>query len=121
MNTPVSFEIAKLLKEKGYNQQGFPYYSKDLDFDDIELNHHYKDFYPENGYEIFTAPTIAEVIMWLYENHGIWIAVTIISQESWQCYITEIGKPLGLTYNTDSNSPIEAYEAAIIYTLKNLI
>ena len=121
MNTPVSFEIAKLLKEKGYSQQGFPYYSKDLDFDDIELNHHYRDFYPENGYETFTAPTIAEVVMWLYEKQRVWIIVFEISKGHDIGFIWSFSNDYNNVECELCNSPTEAYSQAIEYTLKNLI
>lgn len=68
------------------------------------------------------APTIAEVVMWLYEKYGIWISVT----KDW-----DVGKCLGFEsiidtndgiINTETyNSPTEAYEAAIKYVLENLI
>ena len=94
MNDVVSFETAKLLKEKGYRI--LP-----------DFNSSY--------------PTIAEVVMWLYDKHEIWITVTSISQESWQCHMTKKGDRLGKLYFEDFNTPTEAYEAAIEYTLKNLI
>jgi hypothetical protein len=51
MNTLIDLEIAKLLKE--------------MKFKDVI---HYN-----NMGEYFTNTTIAEVVMWLYENHKIWI------------------------------------------------
>ena len=61
-----------------------------------------------------SAPTIAEVVMWLYEKHGDWISVVKFEKYSsctfrHNCLFKEY------------NSPTEAYEAAIEYTLKNLI
>ena len=128
MNTPVSFEIAKLLKEKGLIFKTSMFYP-DLSWkQDTLCNSLYMegvDYCQELSLkswgDIFPAPTITEVVMWLYEKHSIWIAVTIISHESWQCYMTKIGESLGLNYNINSNSPTEAYSQAIIYTLKNLI
>ena len=119
MNTPVKFEIAKLLKEKK-----------------CDLNHEYMAFtyvvtekYPEG--ELFLKPTIAEVVMWLYEKHGIWIVINPHKGED------DLGKPFMefdpevwsftnecIFHNTKLlyfNSPTEAYEAAIEYTLNNLI
>ncbi len=121
MNTLVSFEIAKLIKEKGYK----------LDFGDNQ-----KFYFPDtreltenhrgNNYP---APTIVEVVMWLYEKHGIWIngglyahlgnvskfQFTIESQKS-----KSTNSIVQLNINP-FNSPAEAYEAAIEYTLKNLL
>ena len=125
MNTPVSFEIAKLLKEKGF-----------------DLNHEYMVFtssetekYPEG--ELFLKPTIADVAMWLYEKHGIWVSVDWMTRRKpfnsgFYCHLRGTSKPL----NQDNffvindtldpgyevfNSPTKAYLAAIEYTLNNLI
>lgn len=107
MNTPVSFDIKMLLIEKG-----------------ITLHHTVKyadDHKTIKEFTIHDKPTIADVIMWLYEKHGIWIYVNIATDfgynETWAWN----------TINPDNkdingfNSPTEAYEAAILYTLNNLI
>lgn len=96
MNTPVSFELSKLLKEKGFN----------IPYPNVESSY----------------PTIVEVVMWLYEKHGIWIDIR---------YMDEV---LGFGFcvttledNTEQHelynykSPTEAYSQAIEFTLKNLI
>ena len=109
MNTPVSFEISKLLKEKGF-----------------DLNHKYMFFtsdetekYPEE--ELSLKPTIAEVVMWLYKKHEIWVWVERYST-LFRPYSEEIGdKRFGKWEGHKYSTPTEAYEAAIIYTLKNLI
>ena len=108
MNIPVSKAISDLLQQKGYK---------------------------------WTFPTTADVVMWLYEKHGIWINVcpTIIEYNSRKdCIgfiylITKLKTYLenGKMYGNDDkgifsnsyyyNSPTEAYESAIEYTLNNLI
>lgn len=123
MNTPVSFELAKLLKEKEFDRPCYHYYYNN------KLDSSSKDNWNTlNGY---SAPTISEVVMWLYENHNIWVVVNPHKGED------DLGKPFmefdpevwsftnecvfhntGLLY---FNSPTEAYEAAIEYVLKNLI
>lgn len=111
MNTPVKFELAKLLKEKGFSQNfgnGQKFYyplTKEL------TENHRGDNY--------AAPTISEVVMWLYKKHDIWIWVEHYPNET--NFIPQIPKA-----NLDKilgyyKSPTEAYEAAIEYTLKNLI
>ena len=133
MNTPVSFPIAKLLKEKRFEQEERPSYLL-VDFSQTNV---FKAN-PENigvgdliGYYVpnktVNAPTIAEVVMWLYEKHGIWISVIDVSPSHilWEYQISK--KEVGLIYSsgqypTQHNySPTEAYEAAIEYTLNNLI
>ena len=93
MNTPVSFELAKLLKEKGYR-----------------VLPDFKSSYP----------TISDVVMWLYEKHGIWISVNHSRSLLFYPYIYKNGQQIeGGEYSYDLIS--EAYEVAIEYTLKNLI
>ena len=110
MNTPINFETAKLLKEKGFRILS--------------------DF--ESSY-----PTIAEVVMWLYEKHGVWISTKGDDNKTfkyelhvWNWYEPEKTFRQGHVsfgngvWDTDSepfNSPTETYEAAIEYTLNNLI
>jgi hypothetical protein len=60
--------------------------------------------------------------MWLYEKHGVWISVNR-EPESGVFYYS-IDKNKGDFFydkGDDFNSPTEAYESAIEYTLKNLI
>lgn len=113
MNTPVNFETAKLLKEKGFDLPCRLLYKSEKELEEgIGVD------YDWNRFNSYSAPTIAEVVMWLYEKHGIWIAVdidgnkTFYSTVSFRHHIIE-----GLHYN----SPIETYEAAIFYILKHLI
>lgn len=77
----------------------------------------------DRGYfETFSAPTITEVIMWLYEKHGIWIGVEPRNEAKWKFNIYT--KTVTTTNNialAEHNSPTEAYSAAILYTLNNLI
>jgi hypothetical protein len=112
MNTPINFELAKLLKEKGFDE-----------------NHEYMVFtsvetekYPEG--ELVLKPTIAEVVMWLYKKHGIWIQVFILNKTfAWkvQDVNTLVITCLYAQQDKGYNSPTEAYKAAIEFTLENLI
>ncbi len=106
MNTDISFSIAKLLEEKGY--------------DEPCANLYYE---PERC----KKPTIADVVMWLYEKHGIWIDVSLnqFSKPNDLQWMYSIIFTSDCTYSHSPksyNSPTEAYEAAIEYILKsNLI
>lgn len=139
MNTPVSFPIAKLLKEKDLIIASVKCYAEERFID------------KNTGGDLFTgvfrlctksrfhkryyyAPTIAEVVMRLYEKHGIWI-YSVKSKYGWLgCVKDYSNEDLKLIYTTHSedmflagesdkwyNSPTEAYSEAIEYTLKNLI
>jgi hypothetical protein len=113
MNTPINFELAKLLKEKGFDE-----------------NHEYMVFtsvetekYPEG--ELVLKPTIAEVMMWLYEKYDIWIIPSYElnienHKREWFWIAIQGGEEVAYQYK-DFNSPTEAYEAAIEFTLENLI
>ena len=94
MNSPINFEIEKLLIEK-----------------DIDMP---------------VKTTITDVVMWLYEKHEIWIDSSFDGGALCFYYVinTSTNKEHANRINSlpiRFNSPTEAYEAAIIYTLKNLI
>lgn len=153
MNNSVNFEIAKLLKEKGFDEYCFfiwneenleePYYYAE-NYQMICLRIHYygdipmvnnsyiekhatyveKDETTEETYELLTAPTIAEVVMWLYEKHGIWIEVRKVNYSRFDYKIingTESLMYVKTHLHNSLLSPTEAYEAAILYCLNNLI
>lgn len=98
MNTPVSFELDKLLLEK-----------------DIPM--------PVN-------PTISDVVMWLYEKHKLWILPlpTVTGHFAYKVLDVQLDPentierpPYTDVSANDYNTPTEAYEAAIEYTLNHLI
>jgi len=145
MTEPVSFKIAKLLKEKGFDipiqhtiaNENYVYDIYTKNFTKNISTNAIANWNDEKYEGILSAPTIAEVVMWLYEKHGIWIN-PIPRLSSWIFTIQEVrtGNNESLididfyesnTYlkfkgvPTIMNSPTEAYEAAIEYTLNNLI
>lgn len=70
-------------------------------------------------------PTITDVRMWFYEEHGIWIEVhrwtnQPVGDEIWKnCFQAFVnGDAMDVSI---FKTPTEAYEAAIEYTLNNLI
>jgi len=111
MNKPINYPLAKLLKEKGFNELCNSY------IDDNGISH---PSYGKNSFsEIRTyIPTIAEVVMWLYEKYGIWI-VSFPTDEGWTFDI--FIKTDCVKSESFINFPTEAYFAAIEYCLKNLI
>ena len=121
MNTPVNFESAKVLKEKGFNEPCTQLYF-DGELKDITIQKVSYDDTVSSRYYI--APTIAEVVMWLYEKHGIWICIDKAEDFNWWKFnirkLNDIGYER-IGFGSELNSPKEAYEAGIIYTLKNLI
>ena len=97
MNKSISYPLAKLLKEKG--------------FDEPCPNLYYQ---PERC----KKPTIADVCMWLYEKHDIWIVV-FPTEENWTFDI--FNKIECVKSESFINSPTESYEAAIEFCLTKLI
>ena len=73
MTTTVNFETSKLLKEKEFNIPTLYFY---LD-GSLKYNHSIK---PRNsnvlpGTMDVSAPTIAEVVYWIYSKYDIWISL----------------------------------------------
>lgn len=127
MNTPVTFEIAKLLKEKEYEGETSSKEYRSLYYNIVDEKLHTWEYF-QAFKNMLKAPSIAQVIMWLYEKHGIWIFCDRTTTWFWTIqkstgeYIHhEDQEPLTDQICNGFNSPTEAYLAAIEYTLKNLI
>ena len=128
MNTIVDFERAKLLKEKGFDKPcRFVHdnWNNIIDWYDNDEEYHRNS--EKNASVYYSAPTIAEVVCWLYEKHGIWISVDIDVWNTKLCDFTIVGgsdsydNPYHYESDDKFNSPTEAYESAITYTLNNLV
>lgn len=116
MNKPVNFELAKLLKEKEYNKPSNYYYNENG-----YLFRHITFTEKEHDWTI-SAPTIANVVMWLYEKHEYW-CYSYTNGKIWHpCIQHKFGDIAVLSGKIgEFNSPTEAYEAAIKYVLEKLI
>lgn len=116
MTTTVSFSIAKLLKEKEYNKLCNKLWHFNGSDCIVMPNKNSENF----G---FSAPTIAEVVMWLYEKHGIWIEVRKHTRNGLRCFSPYIdNRPVKEdVFFNDYDTPTEAYEADIEYVLTKLI
>jgi len=120
MNTPVSLPIAKLLKEKGFDKPTFGFYSYSSNKYDTYSQLIRVNLLSDN----YAAPTIADVVMWLYEKHGIWISVY-----QYKDHAADNNDPILFRskitgrneWLNESNSPTKEYEAAFDYILNNLI
>jgi hypothetical protein len=118
LNKTVGSPASKLLKEKGFDlpTNGF-YYSEEFKTEDIKFS----DNINHNSHiSKFSAPTITEVIMWLYKKHKIWISV--YQHKDHAADVND--KPTfrtNFTHSEDFNSPTEAYEVSILRILKYLI
>lgn len=124
MNKPVSYPISELLKEKEYDIEN-P--------DNLFVNYYLVGYYNDGrekltkgvvnnkqSDKIVLAPTIADVVMWLYEKYGIWIYAK--GGYGWEFVIELADNSSKILYNDGTcKSPEEAYEAAFEHTLINLI
>jgi hypothetical protein len=122
----VSFEIAKLLKEKGFDEPCYmSYWLRTKDY--IELAHleqHYNNYS-----DCMYAPTHQMAMAWLREVHKVLIVIDAYHTDHWEGYIdsfeiriyshsSTIIVPNEIVHHTDYT---EAVEAALKYSLKNLI
>ena len=123
----VSFEIAKLLKEKGFKGQGEHFYEDNKITNYI--NYWFK-IMPEQRYEAIEAPTLQMAMKWLREKCYCHIVIDYtfkadanLSEEYVSyCYSVENAKTyIQYTHNEWYNTYEEACEAGIKYCLENLI
>lgn len=123
LNKRVKFNTAKTLKEKGFDKHGY--------LQDVWLGNKYEwrgKGKNKKSVEIpvfglgssSVLPTIADVVMWFFEKHKIWISVN--ATEELKSFWYEI-RGVGRIWFTGKNceSPEESYEAAFEYALNNLI
>ena len=117
MNTHVDFETAKLLREKGFDNESEHYYDEK---GDMLFDTYFPSLQPTKPDVYYDNPTIAEVVMWLYEKHGIWVNVY-----EYKDHAADVNDDYVFRSNRtklmEFNSPTEAYQAAITYTLNKLI
>lgn len=118
----VSFETARLLKEKGFNEKVVCYYD---DGGSLNLNKFVEFQCCNQGYgsSIFAAPTLQMACKWLREVHNLWCE---ISPEGKGLWYREVYSLTDEEYIPNSNGhKIKSYEkaceAAIKYCLENLI
>lgn len=127
----VSFETAKLLKEKGFDAKCRAFYVKSqecgIELFTVDRNYNYND----GIFQCISASTLQMAMKWLREVHHYYIQVAL---DGWAC-----GGHLGyyvVIQKTDSDfemmlsdvrervfydTPEEAAEDAIMYIVENLI
>ena len=116
MNTLVSFDVAKLLKRKGYDRKVLNYFNEAGEPLSrlFPLKHNSKS---DIGIKTYSRPSLADVITWLYEEHGIWLYVylveTPLDKSVWSWNTQNPTNKLNIPFN----SPIEAYMQGIVKTL----
>ena len=118
----VSYEIAKLLKEKGFDESSFAYYSE---FDDWKILRFWRK-YARNPINTFylCAPTHQMACAWLRKVHNIFIEIStsIDFNGGYHFGYAILDKECKYVRYIDSDWDYEdAVEAALKYVLENLI
>ena len=127
MNTLLSFEIAKLLKEKGFDAPCIYFFTENRELYCLHPAESYNGFTPKNEFDleldceypfeynnlkaICKAPTIAEVVMWCFNKYKYSIEYSMNIPESGEydgCYVFN-----GLIKGS------EDYKLKIFYTSKD--
>lgn len=118
----VSSEVAKLLREKGFDQNCATYY-----LDGQVWRHYYGEVIPK-GKQIYAAPTQTVAIKWLRKEHNILLFLLPAQENGKLVYLVEVwtwNKEEGIYESTYApmprKEPEQAVEAALKYCLKNLI
>ena len=125
----VSFETAKLLKEKGFdepcnNRYYETHFGFDLGLDPGYTNSHWEDWYKNMGVRNYSAPTLQMAMKWL-RVHNIFISIECctyptLNKATWIPDITTF-ESVFPDSAVECNTYEEACEAAIKYCLENLV
>ena len=123
MEDYVSFEIAKLLKEKRFDGDTSCYYTPDNE--KRWVYQHYQDFDKKDRIE---CPTLQMAMKWLREVHHIFIQIDYVHsyagtfEYSYEIHNMSKGRSITTsTFNDNYETYEKAIEAAIKYCLTNLI
>lgn len=112
-----SFEVAKLLKEKGFDEKTLSYYQDNVicHGDWFEWN--------RSPFGHIAAPTHQMAIAWILEKYNVYIEATALKHNYWVYTIYKIfDNKVEELYNEGSfKSHEKAVEAALKYALENLI
>ena len=117
----VSFETAKLLKEKGFDYPTLRYYY-DEDGDLL-----FSAWRVDDGKNGFVAPTLQMAMKWLRDVHSLYIDIVTSFSQDGICYTFSCFNTMDLIQGAKETSyheyqtHEEACEEAIKYCLENLI
>lgn len=122
-----SYSVSKLLKEKGFDEPCYNWYNsnKELRQTDLKLNN--KDLLKSESE--YLCPTHEQVIIWLKENHNIWIYCYPSNWKEygeWEGGACWIDENVSVIFNNSShslyaNEPEEVIEMVLLYVLRNII
>ena len=118
----VSFETAKLLKEKGFDENTDKQFNSDKIVGDYNITD--RSRHPERYLD---APTLQMAMKWLREVHSLYLDIVTSFSQDGICYTFSCSNTMDLIQGTNGTSYHEyqtyeeACEAAIKYCLENLI
>ena len=122
MITPVSFELSKLLKEKGFESKSHiaEYWNVEGEqllvetWEDEYDSFHHEDC-PDDITFVCLAPTISEVVCWIYSKYQIWVQVSILKDDEWHYSIRRKDNNWNIEFPTKEKytSMENAYEKGI--------
>lgn len=119
MNKLVTPEIKQLLFDKGWRYELSEIY--DPEIGGTRVMHSLGEQRWNEGDLSYVDITIVEIVMWLYEKHGIWIYPFRHDFNNQFYWHIDTAHEDEFTSDNVFNSPTEAYEEAIKYTLTKLI
>ena len=120
----VSYKVARLLQEKGFDEVCFACYEYFISGVTLYQGwmFEYKGESVRNTDERVKCPTLQMAMKWLRVVHNLHITIYSCSQESWMYRITKPHQKLeDGEYGEDFNSYEDAASVAIKYCLTNLI
>ena len=113
----IPYEQALEIKELGFNQPCFGYYTGDKKHLQLRPNMGRMN---EPSDDVPTAPTFSQAFRFFREKYKLHLTITSISQESWQWHITTPGESLGKLYEEDFYTYEEA-ELECLIALINIV
>ena len=117
----VSFETAKLLKEKGFDEPCHYYYRNNTLMFDASINGRNSYQHNEN---IASAPTHQMAMKWLRKEHNLCIEIFVTWRDKIPHYQWRINNLITQDTIVDTpclEKPEQAVEAALKYAFENLI
>jgi hypothetical protein len=119
--TYITFEQAKWLKEKGFDESCRMLINGA--YEPFHLNLIETQYFQNNSVllkDCYSAPEQWQVVEWLRVNHGIWVSIcpSIDTNFEFMIYKKDVIYGSG-KYKSNFNSPQEAYSAAFDYIKNN--
>lgn len=123
----VSYEVAKLLKEKGFDWNVFTFYDETRKFNRANTTYNWNN--ANFDVDVFSAPTQQMAIRWFWEEKGLNINAIYgdypaLKKSFWMPQIESLDGCYGVDYEDffrEYDSREECIEAALEYALRNLI